>query len=361
MPRLRLLFLAVFALALFTGCNSYSLGDDIQIDFRLFPLVPIPVAVESLHLPYVQGTHVDISILGVDQKDAPHFVLTSDDNSVLTVDSMDTANAIAHCTAHAPGTAGLHVLQDGSEVYADTVSVAAPTSARLSPAGPLFVGEPMPFDAGGTTEVLNGGTATYLVEYFRGDQQLFGNGVLSATGSSGIETMPEKTFFLQVREWLQVTPTALGKQQVQLSADGIPLATLTVDSVDPSTVTTVGVESEDPSGANDGDWLVVLAQSFDAKGEPIFGVDYDWNLAGEDQTGEGDLFRFPLDSSQSSTITATFGGHTASTTIEAKPGTGFVDSSNDIGCSASPGAPAGGAAGLALVALGLVAAARRRR
>src|SRR6185437_1022842 len=121
-------------------------------------------------------------------------------------------------------------------------------------------------------------------------------------------------------------------QQVQLSAKGIPLATLTVDSVDASAVTAVHVESEDPSGASDGDELVVLAQSFDDKGEPILGVDYDWNLAGEEQTGEGDLFDFPFDSSQSSTVSATFGGHSASTTIEAKAGTGFVDSSNDIGC-----------------------------
>jgi MYXO-CTERM domain-containing protein len=300
-------------------------------------------------------------VVGIDEDDAPHFTLRSDDDAVISVDSVDKTSATASCTAHAPGTAGIHVLRDGSEVYSAQVSVAAPTRAVLQPAGPLFVGDPLPLPASGTTQVVNGGTATYQVTYFDGDQPLFGNGVISAMPSAGITVLAEKTFLFQVREWLQVTPNVLGAQTVQLEADGIPLGTLTVSSVAESAVKRVSVESQDPSGAQNGDELVVLAQAFDDEDRPIFGVDYTWNLSGEEQDGEGDLFDFTLDSSQSSEVEAQFGGLSASTSIDAKPGSGFVSSSNDIGCSAAPGAPAGGFAALALAAVALAAGARRRR
>jgi MYXO-CTERM domain-containing protein len=364
MLKLRLVLLAVIALcslSFLAGCHSYSLGDDIQVEFRVFPLVPIPIPIESLHLPYVAGAKVDISVLGASESEMSELTLVSDDESVITVDSMDPTSATGHCTAHAAGTANIHVLKGGSDVFSTEISVAAPTRATLSPAGPLFVGDPIPFDAGGTSQVLVGGTATYQVQYFDGDTRLFGNGVLTATADASVNTNPETTFLFQENEWLEVSPTALGPQPVQLFANGVPLATFDLLVVDQSAVSRVAVESEDTSGHDAGDWLVVLAQSFDAHGAPIFGVSYDWNLAGEDQTGEGDLFKFPLDGSQSSTITATFAGQAASTTIEAKPGTGFVTSSNAIGCAASSRAPSGGGLVGGLAALALGAALRRRR
>jgi MYXO-CTERM domain-containing protein len=105
----------------------------------------------------------------------------------------------------------------------------------------------------------------------------------------------------------------------------------------------------------------VLAQSFDAANQPIFGVTYTWNLAGEEATGVGDLFEFPFASGQSNVVSAQFGSLSAQTSIEAKPGTGFVSSSNDLGCSASSGPPRGSFAALGLAALALAFTVRRRR
>jgi hypothetical protein len=351
--------LVVFSLALLAGCQRYSLGDDIQFELNFSIIGPEPQG--TLHLPYVEGTKVAISVFGADSSDASHFTITSDDPAVLSVDSLDRTSATASCTARASGSTTLHVLKDGSEVFAESVDVAIPTHAVVSPSGPLFVGDPTPFDANGTTEVLTFGTATYEVQYFNGDTRLFGNGVLTANADAGMDASPEETFLLQKNEWIQVTPLTFGMHAIQLLANGQPLATLHVNAVDQSAIQSVQVESMDTSGHSNGDQLVVLAQSFDADDHPIFGVTYDWNLAGEEQTGEGDMFRFPLDDGQSNVVTATFNGLTASTTIEAKADTGFVDSSNNIGCRASSRSPAEGASMLAAVALALALGVRRRR
>jgi len=193
MLKLRFLFLTLFALGLLAGCHQYALGDDIQLEFNFTQAITGPT--DELHLPYVRGTKVAISVLGTDSSDVTQFTLSSDDPTVLSVDSVDTTSATAHCTANSAGSATIHVLKNGSEVTSSVVSVAAPTSAVLQPAGPLFVGDPISLPANGTTQVLNGGTATYLVQYFNGTTQLFGNGVLTAQPSAGIAAVPEETFF----------------------------------------------------------------------------------------------------------------------------------------------------------------------
>ena len=359
MLKLRLLILTLLGACLLAGCHTYALGDDIQFEFNF--TTPLTGPTDELHLPYVQGTTVLISVLGTSSSDVSEFTLESDDPSVLSVDSIDTTSATASCTAHGAGTTTIHVLKSGSEVDSSEVSVAAPTRAVLQPAGPLFVGDPISLPADGTTQVLNGGTATYLVQYFDGATPLFGNGVLSAPSAPGIDVLPEQTFFFQVREWLQVTPSALGPQSVPLSVGGVSLGTLTVSSVADTVVTRVAVEAQDASGAQNTDTLLVLAQSFDSSSEPIFGVTYTWNLAGEEATGEGDLFEFPFASGVSNTVSAQFGSLSASTSINAKPGTGVVTTSNNIGCSAASGPPAGSWAALGLGALALAFTVRRRR
>lgn len=356
MLKLRLVFLAFAALGLLAGCHQYSLVDDIQLDFNLFdpPLGPT----NELHLPYVQGAKVSIFVDGVSSKDAKGLAFESDDPTILSVDGVGS-DGTASCTAHQAGTVTLHARLNGSEIVSGDVTVALPTRAVLSPTGPLFVGDPTPLGADNTVQVLNGGTATFLVTYFDGETQLFGNGVLGATPSAGISATPEQTFLLQEREWIQVTPTATGTQTVALSADGVPFGTLTVNSVDESAVASVSLEPSSTSGAKNGDGEVVLAQSFDVARQPIFGVTYTWNLAGEEQTGEGDLFKYNFSDKKTGSLSAQFGSLSASTSIHAT--SGFVASSNDIGCAASPGAPGGsaGALGLAVAALAVLRLRRR--
>src|SRR6185312_23087 len=276
----------------------------------------------------------------------------------LSVDGVGSDGS-ASCTAHQAGTATLHAKLNGSEIVSGDVKVALPTRAVLSPSGPIFVGDPAPLGADNTVKILKGGTATFLVTYFDGETQLFGNGVLGVTPSTGISATPEETFLLQEREWLQVTPSSTGTQTVGLSADGVPFATLTVSSVDETAVASVSLEPSSTSGAKNGDGEVVLAQSFDAASDPIFGVTYTWNLAGEEQTGEGDLFKYDFAGSKNGALSAQFGDLSASTSIHASSGT--VSSSNDVGCAAAPSAPAGSPAaiGLAMAALAVLRLRRR--
>jgi hypothetical protein len=356
MLKLRLAFLAIAALGLLAGCHQYSLVDDVQLDFNLFdpPLGPT----NELHLPYVQGAKVSIFVDGVDSKSASGLTYESDDPSILSVDGVGSDGS-ASCTALHAGTVTLHARLNGSEIVSADVAVALPTRAVLTPSGPLLMGDPAPLAAGSTVEVLNGGTATFLVTYFDGDTQLFGNGVLGATPSAGISAAPEQTFLGQEREWIQVTPTATGPQTVALSAAGVPFDTLTVISVDESAVASVSLEPSSTSGAKNGDAEEVLAQAFDASLKPIFGVAYTWSLAGEEQTGEGDLFKYHFDSKKSGQLSAQFGTLSASTSIEAD--SGVVSSSNNIGCAAAPGAPGGSASALGLAVAALAVLRLRRR
>jgi hypothetical protein len=359
----RLLFAALgAAMFLLTGCHPYALADDIDIDFDFSPLSGPS---DALHVPYVQGAQVSLWVRGTsDAADRARFTLKSADPSILRIDAQSDANAT--CTAVGAGTVEVKIMRDGEEVYSTEIAVKVPTRAVLTPNGPLIVGQPSPQPATSTTNVLAGGTSTYLVEYFAGDEQLYGNGVLFPTAPDGVVAENKTSFLFENREWLQITPSATGKQTVTLSGGGAAaLGTLTVNTVDETAVARVTIEAEDASGARDGTQLAVLAQSFDAKGDPIFGVDYTWARGGVEETGEGDLFRFDFDGSRSDTLTAHFGAMSASTEIQAAPNSGFVDSSNRIGCTvrALPGAPANAFPGLALavMAAGIVVRARRRR
>lgn len=354
----RILIAVLAALSLLTGCHSYAVADDIDIEFNFAPLVGPS---DQLHLPYVQGTQVSLWILGAgNSADAAHFKLKSGNESVFHIDSQQGGSA--QCSAVGAGTAAIQVLRDGEVVDTTEVIVKAPTRATLTPNGPLIVGAPFAQAVGSTTHVFAGGTSTYLVEYFAGDEQLFGNGVLVPSASAGLVAKAETTFLFENREWLQLTPAATGTQTVALSAGGVALGTLTVDTVDETAVTRVALVAQDSSGVHDGRPLAVLAQSFDAKFEPIFGIDYTWEHAGVLETGEGDLFRFDFDSSRSDTLSAHFGAMSAVTIIQARPGSGVVDSSNRLGCTvrALPGAPARSFPAVALAALAAWAFTRKR-
>jgi MYXO-CTERM domain-containing protein len=104
--------------------------------------------------------------------------------------------------------------------------------------------------------------------------------------------------------------------------------------------------------------LVALAQAYDSAGRAIYGVDYSWAVDGQTEIGLGDLYRYTFDPKLPKALAATFDGHDAVAMIHS--GGGFVDSSNNLGCSAVPGGAARPVA-LLLVAAALALCLRRRR
>jgi MYXO-CTERM domain-containing protein len=121
-----------------------------------------------------------------------------------------------------------------------------------------------------------------------------------------------------------------------------------------SAIADVVVLTEPESGHKDGDWLAALAQAYDASGARIFGVDYQWNVNGATQHGDGDLYRYQFKAGQHAMVQAQRGAHADSAQIQSQGG--FVDSTNHVGCAAG----GGGSLLVGLVGLGLVAGRRRR-
>lgn len=344
----------LFALVAFAaaGCHSYALADDVD---TVWDLSPTPS--DHLNTPYVIGATVGVRALGVDD-DLEKFTVTSEDESV--VRCVADGEGGSECTMVSPGTATLDLLKDGDVVHTSDVEVKIPTSATLTPRGPILVAASEDdVDPVTDARVLVGGTATFLVRYFADGELLSGTGALGVETKSGdaVGTATDLSFF-ESREWLQVSPTSQGPSVLTITADEHPVATFAIAGVPASAVADVALDRESESGAKDGDWLVVLANATDKDGEPIFGIDYDWDIDGDTQDGSGDLFRYEFDSREEQTLTATFNGSSSSISIHEQPGSGFVDSSNSA-CSMS-NAPSSSRA-VAMIAVALAAASLMRR
>jgi len=201
--------------------------------------------------------------------------------------------------------------------------------------------------------VLEGGEATYLVRYFNQDQELHGNGVLTTGAVDGLVAQPRTTFLFENREWLSLTSTRQGIVALPLRVDGTIVNDVQVVTVGESAIDGVALITQSEKGADDGQWFVALAQSYDSDGRRIFGVDYTWDINGSPLTAEGDLYRYEYKAGKWEMVTASKAGHQDSQMIQSDKG--YVDSSNHIGCSA------GGGAGAPLVMLGLVGLLSRRR
>jgi hypothetical protein len=347
-----------------TGCRDMYLADDIDLDFDWSPLEGVG---STLHTPYVVGTTVQIDAEdALDDDDNVDFTLESSDDSVLRIDSQ--ADGHAHCTAVGEGESEIRVFDGGGEqIYSQTVSVRAPTRAELYFHGPLILG--LGYEealADSTLRILRGGMGTFMVRYYDVDELLYGNGVLAAASDAedqGISLYEEQTYLFENREWLQISALELGTYDVTLFAGDAEVGHGVVEVVDESAVDDFELIGESTGGATDDDSLAVLAQAYDDDGNPLYGVEYTWDLDGVDEGGMGDLFRYTYDRDSEVPLGATRDGMRQEITIYASGG--YVSSTNNIGCStagAAPGAPSlPVAAGAALLLLGLSRPRRRGR
>jgi hypothetical protein len=350
------------------GCNTVSLVDDIDTDLDFSPLTGPS---DDLHSPYVQGAKLTIYIQSSNHKvDMTQWTIASSDPTVLaitgekhTTDSSGHPEFYIDCLAVAEGAVQLTVRDgNGRQLHQRTVAVALPDRVELMAHGLLLIGRPDADADVSEARIQAGGTATYLTRYWHGQEVLYGNGALSVESSDpSVDGHVEKTFLEEDRDWLQTSPALVGTATLGLIVGGVHVQDLPVVSVPASDVATIAIRGQDESQAHGGDWLVALAQAEDAQGRDIFGIDYDWQLDGVTQLGFGDLYRYQYDPRAPRVLTAHLGAMTASATIH---GAGFVDSSNDVGCSAAPGTV--GRASLPVVAALWVAvlwlaALRRRR
>lgn len=335
---------------------TYSMTDDIDLEWD-FALTPRRFE-DNLHSPYVSGATVTVFAHSSDDgEDLQSWSIESSDPAVFRIEGpvdLGGRDLAVRGQAVGEGTAAL-TLRDprGHAVGHGVAEVRLPDAVELDAHGSLILGRD---DEAAVHEarVLAGGAATYQVRYFQGGRELHGNGVLSADVPAGVTAEPRTTFLFENREWLTLHTTTVGTGSVQLVADGVAVATLPVVVVPESAIADVMVLTEPEKGHKDGDWLAALAQAYDASGARIFGVDYDWNVDGVAQQGDGDLYRYQFKAGQYVMVQAQRGAHADQVQIQSEGGR--VDSTNHVGCTAG----GGGSLVVGLVGLGLVGRRRRR-
>lgn len=390
------------SLALLGGCKQPDLRfeDDLDLDYDLIDLfVPDVDYGEGLHNPYLAGAEFEIYIW--DDNDVTSFkgwTVRSSDESVLQIlstrreeydwdpieehypdhpfihdDKDEDYVLIVRVKALGPGVAELSAYDRTEDNWGTaTIEVAVPNEIVLRPAGEVFLegssAGATPLDD--TPQMIGGGTATFLVDWLRDGQPLAGDGVGTATSSSPLilDLWGRETYFDEKRDWLTIstdalaTPEGVDAASVEISVNGYLAQTVDFTIVGDAAVDELRLRKRDESIGIEGEWRTVLASAHDAQGEQIWGVEFDWDLDGVDEPGEGDMFRYLFDPDVESVLGAEYAGTRVETTILGDEG--FVASSNDVPqacfCSAEVDAPGRGIGfgALSLLALGLV---RRRR
>ncbi|MBK8259350.1 MAG: hypothetical protein IPK82_42685 [Polyangiaceae bacterium] len=339
------------ACVLTAGCQSDRLVDNVDWDLD-FVLTPS----DQLHSPYAKGSQFGVFGYGISQDEESLYDVRSADQNILTC--VDGGAAHADCQATEEGEVDLELLRDGEVVHTATVEVLQADMAWALPRAALIAANGGFVFPAPRFKVLQGGTATFQVVSMSGGKRLSGAGAITASASSELSINVEQTLLAEDRDWLQVTAEQLGEHEVQISSAGVPVSTIVIEVVDEGAVDSIELAGPSEKSAQDGETLTVVGVAKDADGETVYGVDFDWDLDGVEEPGEGDLFRYTFDKDRPRRLTAHFGDKSGGLDIHAE--SGFVDSTNRLGCAVSPLAPSSGLA-WGFGAFGLLGLALYRR
>lgn len=380
-PRLAL---AAVALAALSACQPKIRFSD-SVDSH-FDLDPDTVYDDKLNSPYVAGASFtiyvydareDANLDGWELRTSEPGIIEIDEQFVQRDDVDDSDKSdnksdvlTAKVFAASPGAVVLELYDHrGDYVRGAEVEVMQPDRIEMLAAGPLFLDDEdaVPSLVDDTPKLIADGRATFQIQWFRGEQRLRGAGALGAASDSPeiTELWERRTLLDEDREWLTISTTSTPPDMevvmpVDISANGALVDTVDFSLVGDDAVTYLELRGENEGDAEDGDWLVVLAQAFDDADESIWGVAFDWDLDGVDEPGEGDLFRYKFEKHRWTTLGASYGEQRAEAQIQGVEG--FVSSSNNVGCFCSAGegdTPRG--IGFGLLALAGLALVRRRR
>ncbi len=349
------LVLSLGFLSLMAGCEPDGIEVQDSLDFDLFG--------HELNTPYVEGADMSLSVWRQDDGSVSGWSLRSGDGAVFEISSVwvdDGGETLrARAVALTPGLTELTVLDAKGRTRAvRSVRVERPDSIQMLPAGLSRVRPELAprLDLSDSISVLSGGAATFEVAYFKDEERLFGNGVLGFGEDPPVQANNELTYLFRDREWLVVEPLDAGVFSLPLLVNGQVLGHMQIRSVDESAIDSIEIVAEEIKGAEDGEMFYLLARAFDATGVEIFGIDFDWEIEGEDQAGAGDLYHYAYSEGAWVDVSANAGD--AFDTVGVEMDGGYVTSSNNLGCATAPGA----SAGLGLLAmLGLAVLRLRRR
>lgn len=342
--------------ATLAGCGQdVQFSDSIDLEFDLLRQG------DQLHTPYVVGADFSLCADSAREGELAGMRLRSGDPDRLSVgvtDANDDEDQIcATVQALEVGEVEVEVVDDDEVVASVVVEIRAPDRVELLAAGPMLADRPDLDPQVEQPKILDGGTATFLVHYFDGEARLYGQGALEVESTDALSAQPVGTVFFEDREWLRISANEEGIASLELATPAGVFAELMVEVVGEDAIADVALHGSDERDREDGDSMVVYAQAYDEDDGYVFGVEYEWSLGGDTEPGAGDLFRYDYDSSRREQLVARHGDLDAAAEIHA--GEGYVDSSNELGCSM--GGRSGGAWGLLmLLTAGLGRRARRR-
>lgn len=302
---------------------------------------------DNLSLPYAQGTKVRIAVRSGGATNMSAWQLRSDNPAVLSVDKLSvdsgTAPALtADCTAVGAGETTLHLIDDsGAERRQAEVSVAVPDRVRVLAHGALRLVEQTQSEALKAevqeARILTGGQGIFALIYQRGEQRLYGRGLIKFDAVAQLEVKNQTITGALVNEWLFIKPMADGDYSLSLRAGGSSLLTLPVAGVPETAVGSFGLLHQQASAPENDQLLWVLLQARDMNGRDIQGLYGSWTLGGAAQIGAsttqttGDLFRYTFAEGKAKALVATRGALHASMTITAAKGT--IYDTTYLGCS----------------------------
>ncbi|MGD0527150.1 MAG: hypothetical protein ABSE49_18555 [Polyangiaceae bacterium] len=322
----------------------------------------------GLSTPYVAGSKFTITVQAGGSANGSGWVLKSSDPSVLAVTSQGSTTGEWTANALGAGHTTLTVVDSsGNTLDSEGVDVDVPTEVQLCAQGLLLSGFTDQQAQVNSVQMVAGGTATFLVRYFNGSQELFGNNAIKPTGS-GVATASAVAASFSVRDFLEVDASQIGSGSVVLGGPG--QGSVPVQAVDPSVVTSVTLSKQSDANASKGQTLYVFGRAGDTQGADVFGASFDWEVNGSPLTaqstfagGPTDMLTYQYDPSTSETIGDSLASYSSTTTVHGGPATTALTSSTDtVGCSVARGVGAGGGAGaVALFAMAVVGMASRRR
>ena len=247
------------------ACTSpdITLTDDIDLTWD-FSITPTKFG-DTLHTPYVRGAPVMLSVYAKDDNQTfDHWTVETSDPSIFQVGRISASGTAFTAMGFAvgEGSAELTVIDDSGHVIGSAdADVLQPDHIELDAHGYLIMGmdDQAPVDE---LRVLDGGTATYVVNYFKGSTELHGNKVLTIDPVPGVTAMARETFLFENREWLTVTADgAEGAVAMPLRSDGDPVGSMPMTIVPETDIADVEMLTQSESGHQQGDWLVAYAQA----------------------------------------------------------------------------------------------------
>lgn len=294
--------------------------------------------------------------------DMSAWQIVSSDPSVLSLtaqvqDPESDGDILAYdAVAVAPGEAEIVVLdQDGEVQDAASLVVKRPDALRFYSRVHALAGEPLQVGVEAPPQVVVGGEGTFEVRYFAEGERLYGLAPLAGLSAEGVLVDAPAASLGVDQQYVTLSSSVAGPQQVQLVINGREVGVLDVAFVEPYEVASVRLDGDDEDEADSGEELSVLALTYDAAGEPIFGSRCAWSLGGAPVTGEGERLGYTYNPALERLLSADCEGVGSSLVVH---GEDFLaQPSSSVGCSVVTG----GAASLGGLVVAGLALLRRRR